>query len=103
MPQATRRRACAREVIRVAARPWRYALTFNETYRTMCSCVVGPAGWLIADWLTPPMVGVPNPPGAAGTAEFPAATSAFYCRMRVAWCLRDRPAVGGQLAAALSE
>ena len=37
-------------------------LTMNEAYRTMLGCVAGPVGWLIADWLVPPTVGLPTPP-----------------------------------------
>ena len=36
-------------------------LTMNEAYRTMLGCVAGPVGWLIADWLAPP-IGTPTPP-----------------------------------------
>jgi len=37
-------------------------LTINEAYRTMLGCVLGPAGWLLADMLVPPTIVVTGEP-----------------------------------------
>jgi len=41
-------------------------LTLNEAYRTTFGCFAGPAGWLVADWLAPPGVGLPGAPTPPG-------------------------------------
>jgi subtilisin family serine protease len=38
-------------------------LTYNEVYRSTFGCVLGPLGWLIADWLVPPDGVTPGRPG----------------------------------------
>jgi subtilisin family serine protease len=38
-------------------------LTFNEAYRLTFGCVLGPAGWLLADALAPPTLTVQTQPG----------------------------------------
>ena len=38
-------------------------LTLNEAYRSTFGCVLGPAGWLLADLLVPPTATTQTPPG----------------------------------------
>ncbi len=38
-------------------------LTYSEVYRSTFGCVLGPLGWIIADWLVPPDSVTPGRPG----------------------------------------
>jgi subtilisin family serine protease len=43
-------------------------MTLSEVYHSTFGCVLGPVGWLLADWLVPPGTDMPGRPGTPGRA-----------------------------------